>query len=80
MTTDVDLCDAVIATIGYEHRVPARSVSVAVEDGYVTLTGAVGSSDVRAAAENAAHSVRGVRGVHCEITLRLTDIDVVAPN
>jgi osmotically-inducible protein OsmY len=50
--------------------VPQGAVKVKVEDGFVTLTGAVDWQYQRAAAERAARSQKGVRGLGNQITLK----------
>jgi osmotically-inducible protein OsmY len=71
MTKDIDLRDRVRDQLGSEGSVDASAITVNVKDGYVTLSGRVGSFDERAAAERAAGEVEGVKGVDSEITVQL---------
>jgi osmotically-inducible protein OsmY len=82
--TDEDIQRDVLAELGWEPRVEANEIGVAVKDGVVTLTGWVDSFSKSWAAEEAALRVRGVRAVANDIEVRLvgaderTDADVAA--
>jgi osmotically-inducible protein OsmY len=71
MRQDIDLRDRVLDQLRWESSVDATAINVSVKDGYVTLSGRVGSFEERAAAERAAGEVAGVLGVDSEITVTL---------
>ncbi|AEA25677.1 transport-associated protein [Pseudonocardia dioxanivorans CB1190] len=74
----------VFAELDWDAKVRSNEVGVAVKDGVVTLTGWVDSYAKKAAAERAAHRVRGVKAVANDIVVRLpssaerTDADIAA--
>ncbi|MDP4003347.1 BON domain-containing protein [Methylobacterium sp. NEAU K] len=68
--SDKFLRQNVIDELDFEPSIDAASIGVAVENGIVILTGHVGSYSERLAAEKAAKTVRGVRGVVEEIKVR----------
>ncbi len=70
MTTDSQLQDDVLEELDWEPTVDHAKIGVAVEDGIVTLSGIVGSYVAKIAAEKAARSVKGVRGIAEEILIR----------
>jgi len=82
--TDAEIQQDVLQELRWEPRVAPNEVGVAVKDGVVTLTGWVDSYTKRWAAEEAAHSVRGVKAVANDIEVRLltaderTDADIAA--
>lgn len=69
--TDVEIQEHVLDELAWDGHVRPGEIGVAVHDGIVTLSGAVGSYLARMAAQEAAHSVRGVRAVANEITVRV---------
>ena len=71
MSQDHDLQQAVLAELAWEPSVTAAHLGVSAASGVVTLTGHVGSYPEKLAAEQAALSVRGVKGVAEEIEIRL---------
>jgi len=82
--TDAEIQQDVLPELRWEPRVAPNEIGVAVKDGVVTLTGWVDSYTKRWAAEEAAHSVRGVKAVANDIEVRLltaderTDADIAA--
>jgi osmotically-inducible protein OsmY len=82
--TDQQIQREVLAELEWDARVRSTEIGVAVKDGVVTLTGWVDSYAKKAAAERAAHSVRGVKAVANDIEVRLpssaerTDADIAA--
>src|SRR5260221_2192865 len=82
--TDTQIQADVMAELKWEPRVAPNEIGVAVKDGVVTLTGWVDSYTKRWAAEEAAHSVRGVKAVANDIEVLLltcdqrTDADIAA--
>jgi osmotically-inducible protein OsmY len=74
--TDVEIQEDVLAELDFEHRVRPNEIGVRVHDGIVTLLGSVDSYAKRVAAQEAAHRVRGVRGVANELEIQLGDEDV----
>src|SRR2546421_2046158 len=83
-STDEQIQKDVLAELKWDARVRPNEIGVAVKDGVVTLTGWVDSYTKRAAAEEAAHRVRGVMAVANDIEVRLpnsaerTDADIAA--
>lgn len=71
MKTDSQLQQDVMDELQWEPRVDHADIGVAVTDGIVTLSGFVPSYASKIAAENAAHRVKGVRGLAEEIEVRL---------
>ena len=72
--TDEWIQQSVLAALRHEDRVHPAEVGVAVREGLVTLSGAVDSHAKRLAAEEAAHKIRGVRGVTNHIAIELPAI------
>jgi osmotically-inducible protein OsmY len=70
--TDEDLARSAANAIAWNVGVPKDSVKVVVKDGWLTLTGEVNWQYQRAAAKNAVHNLRGLRGVSNEIAVRPT--------
>jgi osmotically-inducible protein OsmY len=69
--TDKQLRDAVLRQLDWEPEIVSKDISVAVEDGVVTLTGFVHSLFEKEAAERAAKSVYGVQAVAGDIEVKL---------
>jgi osmotically-inducible protein OsmY len=72
-----DLCAGVLNALYWDLRVPRHQVTVAVEDGWVTVSGIVDLPYQRTCAEFDARSVPGVVGVINRI--RLAETQGVAP-
>lgn len=70
MKTDSQLQKDVMAELEWEPRVDHANIGVAVQDGVVTLSGFVKNYASKLAAEEAARSVKGVRGLAEEIEVR----------
>jgi osmotically-inducible protein OsmY len=68
---DKQLRDAVILQLEWEPEVVSKDISVAAQDGVVTLTGFVHSYFEKVAAEKAAKSVYGVQAVAGDIEVKL---------
>jgi osmotically-inducible protein OsmY len=73
---DSELRRSVISELEWDPSVDASSVAVAVKDGVVTLTGAVGSYAEKLNAERAIKRLSGVRGIAEELEVRLTGSSV----
>jgi len=71
MCSDMTLRHEVEEELDWDPRLDARDIGVAVKDGVVALTGQVSSYAERCAAEHAAQSVIGVRGVANDIVIKL---------
>ena len=69
--TDKHLRDAVLRQLDWQPEIVSKDISVAVEDGVVTLTGFVHSLFEKEAAERAAKSVYGVQAVAGDIEVKL---------
>ena len=69
--TDKQLRDAVLRQLDWEPEIVSKDISVAVEDGVVTLTGFVHSLFEKEAAERAAKSVYGVQAVAGDIEVKI---------
>jgi osmotically-inducible protein OsmY len=67
---DTQIQQDVLAELRWDSRVEATDVGVEVEDGVVTLTGAVTTHAKRMAAQKAAHRVAGVLDVANDIEVR----------
>ena len=82
--TDEQIQRDVLAELKWDARVQSTEIGVAVKGGVVTLTGWVDSYTKKWAAEQVAHSVRGVLAVANDIEVRLpssaerTDADIAA--
>jgi osmotically-inducible protein OsmY len=61
--TDADIARAVANALTWNTWVPADTVKVKIEEGWVTLEGAVGAQYQKRAAEEAVRNLTGVRGV-----------------
>lgn len=68
---DLDLRTAVKEALEWEPALDARSISISVRDGIVTLTGSVPSYAEKHVAEKASGLVRGVKAVACELSIAL---------
>jgi osmotically-inducible protein OsmY len=81
-TTTLDLQEDVIEELAFDPRITADDIAVTVQDGVVTLRGAIPSFFQKWAAEDAVIKVRGVRGIADELIVDLpgvhsrTDTDV----
>ena len=69
--SDLQLKDDIIAELKWEPSIKEAQIGVIVEDGIVSLTGSVESWAEKAAADNAAQRVFGVKAVANEIEIRL---------
>jgi osmotically-inducible protein OsmY len=67
--TDDAIADAAANALTWYRAVAANTVSVSVENGWVTLTGIVADLQQRGAAERAVRGLRGVRGVSNMLTV-----------
>lgn len=67
---DADLAKSALEALLWNSNVPADSVIIKVENGWVTLTGSVDWQYHREATRHAIARLAGVRGVSNEITLR----------
>ena len=67
--SDTDIAQAVLSALKWNSMVPDEQLSVAVSNGWVTLTGRVDWEYQRAAAATAVRDILGVRGVTNTITL-----------
>src|SRR5919107_413084 len=82
--SDEEIQREVLEELKWDARLQPNEIGVAVKDGVVVLTGWVDSFIKKWAAEQAAHSVRGVAAVANDIELRLpssaerTDADIAA--
>lgn len=70
-TPDLQLRHDVEAELDWDARLDSRQIGVAVKNGVVALTGHVSSYAERRAAEEAAQSVVGVRGVANDVIIEL---------
>jgi len=68
--TDAEIAHAAVTTLEWNTYVPHDQVKVAVENGWITLTGEVEWHYQKSIAENALRHLNGVRGVVNEITLK----------
>ena len=69
--TDSQIADAAANAVAWNAVIPQNAVSVAVADGWVTLTGRVGWQYQKEAAARAVRDLRGVKGVTNDITLQV---------
>jgi osmotically-inducible protein OsmY len=78
LRTDSDIAQAVVYALEWNTVVPANRVSVAVSNGYVTLTGNLDWQYQKDAAARAVRDLTGVRGVNNNITVqpRVNSVDV----
>ena len=68
--TDTDIARAAANALDWDTYVPHDHIKVAVQNGWITLTGEVEWYYQKAASENAVHHLNGVKGVVDEITLK----------
>jgi osmotically-inducible protein OsmY len=68
-TQDQSLAEAAALAIEWDSFLPRRAVAVAVEDGWVTLSGTVPYDYQRASAERSISYVVGVRGISNEVVV-----------
>ena len=61
--TDAEIAHAAVAALKWDIQVPDEKIQVKVEDGFITLTGAVEWKFQHAAAEGAIRYLTGVKGV-----------------
>lgn len=73
MRTDKQIRDEVLEEIDWDPRVKSTEIGVTVKDGAVTLTGTVRTYGEKAAAEQAASRVKGVKAI-------AENIEVVLPS
>ncbi|HEX9563493.1 MAG TPA: BON domain-containing protein [Gemmatimonadaceae bacterium] len=71
MKNDMKLRQDVMDELAYEPSISANEIGVAVKDGVVTLSGAVGSYAQKRAAEHCAERVSGVRALADALEVRL---------
>lgn len=79
-TTDAGITTAVQARFYGDDQVRGRNVSVAAENGVVTLRGTVQSDAAKARAMALAREVRGVTDVRDELEVRSASADPAKPN
>ncbi|MBD9649874.1 BON domain-containing protein [Ensifer sp. ENS09] len=70
MISDTVLRQEIIDELDFESAIDGSHIGVAVEDGIVTLTGCVFSSEQKALLESLVCKVRGVRGIAEEVEVR----------
>ncbi len=75
--TDLDLATAVLSGMKWNWSVPNDKIQVKVEDGWITLDGAVEWNYQRDAAKNAAADLIGVKGVINNIKVNSLSADQV---
>jgi len=63
LTTDVDLANAVANALSWSALVPKERIRICVENGWITLEGAVDTQQQKDVAAGAAAKVTGVKGV-----------------
>jgi osmotically-inducible protein OsmY len=73
VVSDLDLCDAVEAELGWDPMVDASRIRVAATDGSIALSGSVESYRQKAAAVRAAERIHGVKAVADDIQVVLPD-------
>jgi osmotically-inducible protein OsmY len=78
-SSDTALETLVMAELAWEPEVTAAHIGVTVRDGVVTLSGHVERFAEKAAAESAAHRVKGVKAVADEVEVKLP-FDVERPD
>ncbi len=69
-TADDQIAERALAILNWDAQVPAESITLRVERGWVTLTGEVAWQYQRAAAENDVRKLSGVVGVANEIRVK----------
>jgi osmotically-inducible protein OsmY len=76
--TDADIAEAAANALSWDISVPTDSVSVIVENGWVTLDGSVNWQYQRLVAEDAVGALTGVTGVFNRITMKpaITPADI----
>ena len=67
--TDAAIAEAAANALTWYRVVAANTVTVSVDDGWLTLTGTVVDLQQRGAAERAVRGLRGVRGVSNVLTV-----------
>lgn len=72
--TDHQIHQAVLQELKWDTRVDETEVGVQVEEGVVTLTGAVSSYAKKMAAQEAAHRVKGVLDVANDMTVKIPGV------
>ncbi len=75
--TDLDLANEVLSGMKWNWSIPNDKIQVKVEDGWVTLDGAVEWNYQRDAAKNSATDLIGVKGVINNIKLNSLSADMV---
>jgi osmotically-inducible protein OsmY len=73
MSEDTELQQTVLAELNWAHDLIAGHIGVAADDGIVTLSGHVESYAAKRRAEDIATSVRGVKGLAENISVRLPE-------
>jgi len=68
--TDADIARAAVNVLEWNHSVPRDRVKVTVRNGWVTLEGDLEWQYQRAAAEQAVHHLKGVKGVTNAMTIK----------
>lgn len=68
--TDTDIAQAAVSALKWNSIVPVDKVSLAVSDGWITLTGTVDWQYQRDAAARAVRDLIGVKGVNNNVTLK----------
>jgi len=68
--TDTEIAQAAVSALKWNTMVPADKVSIAVSDGWITLTGTVDWQYQRSTAERAVRDLTGVKGVSNAIMLK----------
>ena len=75
---DAAIADAAANALTWYRAVAANTVTVSVEDGWLTLTGTVADLQQRGAAERAVRGLRGVRGVSNVLAVMRTSCSMPA--
>jgi osmotically-inducible protein OsmY len=71
---DQDIASTIVSQLKWNYRVPADSVKVTVENGWVTLRGEVEWAYQRTAAENSVRNLLGVKGIENNIAIKQKSI------
>jgi osmotically-inducible protein OsmY len=71
MIKNPELQKRILAALDWDPSIDASEIGVAVRDGVVTLTGTVPSYTDLLAAERSAKRIAGVKGVACDLQVRL---------
>jgi len=69
-TSDDEIAGRIADLFAWDALIPADSLNVTVQEGWVTLAGTVRWNYEREAARKAAGKIGGVRGISCEVTVR----------